>query len=194
MKIKIAVLSLCVVALFSFSGCIGGRVYLVDKERVDQDIPGVTKENDGRANTRKVLVVEFSNKTKPGSTPQVVSTSSTTESQDGSSRVVTESKDTLVVHESNFTFPNMTKQTLTQKADGASTASGVEVYVVQKDDTLQKIAKKYYGSFNGWMRIYDMNRDVIKDPNFLKSGVTLKIPLGRESAGNEKTDISTEIK
>jgi nucleoid-associated protein YgaU len=192
MKIRIAVLSLGVTALFAFSGCIGGKAYLVDKERVDQDIPGVSRESDNRAKTRKVLVVELVNKDKNASVPQVVTTTSTSESRDGSSRVVTESKDTLIVHESNFTFPKMTSETLTRKADGATL--DVQTYVVQKDDTLQKISKKFYGSFNQWMRIYDMNRDVIKNPNALKSGVTLKIPPAEEPAGSVETDPSTETK
>ncbi len=192
MKIRIAVLSLGVTALFAFSGCVGGKAYLVDKERVDQDIPGVSRESDNRAKTRKVLVVELANKDKNVSVPQVVTTTATSETSDGSSRVVTESKDTVIVHESNFTFPKMTSETLTQKADGAG--EGVETYVVQKDDTLQKISKKYYGSFNQWMRIYDMNRDVIKNPNALKSGVTLKIPPAEKPAGSVETNPSTETK
>ncbi len=192
MKIRIAVLSLGVTALFAFSGCVGGKAYLIDKERVDQDIPGVSRESDNRAKTRKVLVVEFAGKDKNASVPQVVTTTSTSETSDGSSRVVRESKDTVIVHESNFTFPKMTSETLTQKSDGATV--GTETYVVQKDDTLQKISKKFYGSFNQWMRIYDMNRDVIKNPNALKSGVTLKIPPAEKPAGSVETNPSTETK
>ena len=50
-------------------------------------------------------------------------------------------------------------------------------YVVQKGDTLQKISNKFYNSYNKWPQIYDSNRDVIKDPNFLKPGITIKIPV-----------------
>lgn len=194
MKTKGTVLLLLLILAFAVSGCMGGKAYLIDKQRVDQDIPGVSSEDDTRAKTRKVLVIEFADKDKKGSTPQVVTTTSVSESQDGSSRIVTESKDTVVVHESNFTFPGMTSEALTQKIGGASAEEGVQTYVVQKDDTLQKIAKKYYGSFSQWMPIYDMNRDVIKDPNFLKSGVTLKIPPAEKIANDIQANIPTETK
>jgi len=49
-------------------------------------------------------------------------------------------------------------------------------YKVEKDDTLQKISKKMYGSYGKWTKIYDANKAVIKDPNFLKPGITLTIP------------------
>ncbi|MBI4227886.1 MAG: LysM peptidoglycan-binding domain-containing protein [Candidatus Omnitrophica bacterium] len=49
-------------------------------------------------------------------------------------------------------------------------------YVVQRDDTLEKIAKKMYGDFRKWPRIYKANRDVIKNPNLLRAGLRLTIP------------------
>lgn len=49
-------------------------------------------------------------------------------------------------------------------------------YTVQKDDTLQKIAKKYYGSYAGWLKIYNANKAKIKNPNLLKSGTVITIP------------------
>ena len=65
-----------------------------------------------------------------------------------------------------------------------SAASPASSYVVEKDDTLQKIAKKIYGSYGKWTRIYDANRAVIKDPNFLKPGVTLSIPADTSVPSN----------
>ncbi|MBF0595345.1 MAG: LysM peptidoglycan-binding domain-containing protein, partial [Candidatus Omnitrophica bacterium] len=59
--------------------------------------------------------------------------------------------------------------------DGIAADKPVE-YKVEKDDTLQKISKKVYGSYSKWTKIYDANKDVIKDPNRLKPGITLKIP------------------
>ncbi len=52
-----------------------------------------------------------------------------------------------------------------------------EEYVVQEGDTLQKISKKYYDSFAKWTRIYDANKDVMKDPNRIRAGMKLQIPL-----------------
>ncbi len=52
-------------------------------------------------------------------------------------------------------------------------------YTVQKDDTLQKIAKKYYGSYGKWIKIYKANKDKIKNPNLLRSGTVITIPAAK---------------
>jgi nucleoid-associated protein YgaU len=52
-------------------------------------------------------------------------------------------------------------------------------YTVQKDDTLQKIAKKYYGSYGEWLKIYNANKEKIKNPNLLKPGTVITIPAAQ---------------
>ena len=49
-------------------------------------------------------------------------------------------------------------------------------YVVVKGDTLWAIAKKYYGSGNQYNKIYNANRDKIKNPNLIYPGQKLVIP------------------
>jgi len=54
------------------------------------------------------------------------------------------------------------------KSGASSTAPVEEVhqtYVVEKGDSLSKIAKRFYGSGNEWKRIFEANTDVLKDPN-----------------------------
>jgi nucleoid-associated protein YgaU len=51
-----------------------------------------------------------------------------------------------------------------------------QTYTVQKDDTLQKISKKIFGSYGKWYKIYEANKDKIKNPNILKTGTVLTIP------------------
>jgi len=51
-----------------------------------------------------------------------------------------------------------------------------EDYVVQDGDTLQKISKKFYGTYGRWLKIYEANKDVLKDPNRIKPGIRLQIP------------------
>jgi nucleoid-associated protein YgaU len=62
----------------------------------------------------------------------------------------------------------------------AAAANGGSVqqttYTVQKDDTLQKISKKVYGSYGKWYKIYEANKSKIKNPNILRSGTVLTIP------------------
>ena len=51
-----------------------------------------------------------------------------------------------------------------------------QTYTVQKDDTLQKISKKVFGSYGKWYKIYEANKEKIKNPNVLKPGTVLTIP------------------
>lgn len=67
-------------------------------------------------------------------------------------------------------------------------SSGGESYTVQKGDTLQKIAKKFYGSSKDWYKIYKANKGVLKSPDRIRPGQTLTIPsLGKtvEEPSNE---------
>lgn len=56
------------------------------------------------------------------------------------------------------------------------TAGREESYVVVSGDSLSKIAKRYYGDAQQWRRIYDANRDQVKDPDLIHPGQRLKIP------------------
>ena len=49
-------------------------------------------------------------------------------------------------------------------------------YVVQRGDSLWKIAKNLLGSGSRWNEIYEANRDVIRDPNMIYVGLELTIP------------------
>ena len=50
-------------------------------------------------------------------------------------------------------------------------------YTVKKKDTLQKISHKFYRTSKKWKIIYEANDDVIKSPNKIYPGLTLKIPI-----------------
>jgi nucleoid-associated protein YgaU len=43
-------------------------------------------------------------------------------------------------------------------------------------DTLSKIAKQYYGDAGLYMKIFEANRNILKDPNLIKVGQKLRIP------------------
>jgi len=53
-----------------------------------------------------------------------------------------------------------------------------ENYTVKSGDTLSKIAKHYYDDASQWKRIYDVNRETISDPDLIRPGMKLYIPLG----------------
>jgi nucleoid-associated protein YgaU len=55
----------------------------------------------------------------------------------------------------------------------------VEYYVIEKDDTLSAIAKKYYGKASEYPRLFEANREVIKDPDLIFPGQKIRIPPDR---------------
>ena len=56
-------------------------------------------------------------------------------------------------------------------------AGNFEKYVVQKNDTLQKISMKFFNTTKKWTKIYDANKDTMKTPNKLYPGKTINIPV-----------------
>lgn len=50
-------------------------------------------------------------------------------------------------------------------------------YTIKKGDTLWKIAERELGKGHRWKYIYDLNKDVIKNPNKLKAGRKILIPV-----------------
>lgn len=60
------------------------------------------------------------------------------------------------------------------KSGASSTAS--KIYEVVSGDSLSKIAKREYGNAKLWPRIFEANKDLLKDPNKIFPGQKLKIP------------------
>lgn len=58
----------------------------------------------------------------------------------------------------------------------ATTAPKTTTYTVKKGDTLWGIAKKYYGNGAQYTRIYEANKDKIKNPNLIYVGQVFTIP------------------
>jgi len=49
-------------------------------------------------------------------------------------------------------------------------------YTVQPGDSLSKIAKRFYGDANAYMKIFEANTDQLDDPNKIRAGQELVIP------------------
>lgn len=47
---------------------------------------------------------------------------------------------------------------------------------VKKGDTLWKISEKYYGDGSLYKKIFDANRDILKNPDMIQVGQKLHIP------------------
>ena len=52
----------------------------------------------------------------------------------------------------------------------------VDFYVIEKGDTLWALAKRFYGDGNAYPRIFEANREVIKDPDLIFVGQKIRIP------------------
>jgi len=158
---KLAGISLLTLSL-ALSGCVA-RTYNLTRDRVDQDLTsasgnrgylmGVPPESPERKATRTVRVVEvelgFSKKLPPRSTAGQAAPA----------------EETVEVMEVQETVPAAAGQTFTS-------------YTVGKNDTLQKISKKFYGTTRKWTNIYEANKDILRTPDKLYPGQTLKIPSG----------------
>lgn len=59
---------------------------------------------------------------------------------------------------------------------GAAGGLGARSYTVKSGDTLSKIAKDHYGDASQWKKIQAANADLIRDPDKIQAGWTLKIP------------------
>jgi nucleoid-associated protein YgaU len=55
--------------------------------------------------------------------------------------------------------------------------ANVEYYLIQSGDSLSKIAKKYYNNAAEYPRIFEANKEVIKDPDLIYPGQKIRIPL-----------------
>lgn len=100
------------------------------------------------------------------------------------------SKDDADAKEAPPSFSDTTSSSSTVRGDSpkadfsdvtageSSTApsAGGRTYVVKSGDSLSRIAKSIYGDGNAWHRIYDANRDTIKDPDLIHPGQELTIP------------------
>lgn len=68
---------------------------------------------------------------------------------------------------------------VSETAAPVGTAGGASqrTYTVKSGDTLSQIAKDHYGDANAYRRIFDANRDQLSDPDLIKPGQVLKIPI-----------------
>ena len=95
--------------------------------------------------------------------------------------------------------PPPAEQFAPPETDAGDEAGAVQVvpgkydtYDVQKGESLWSIAAKpeIYGKATRWRKIFDANRDLLKSPDQVKQGMTLKIPRGDD--GRDPTTYDDE--
>jgi len=148
------------------------RRYVEVKDRTDQVMDtgnagflAGTPQPEDRSDikkTRKVYVVEVS-------TGTVESKEEAVSGEEGLNRVSEQPR----VQQGMFMIPSERRD-----VEGAVEPSPSFVeYTVQKDDTMQKISKKFYDSYSKWPRIYDANKGVIDNPDRIKPGIVIQVPV-----------------
>jgi LysM repeat protein len=151
---------LTLASVLVLSGCVA-RTYSIAKDRVDQSLEsgnrgylmGKAPAQSGleRKDSREIRVFELelgrSYKTK-----KIVAAPAASAGE------------VVVMQESPVSEPLPEASLTSQK------------YVVGKNDTLQKISNKFYGTTRKWTKIYEANRDVLKGPDKVYPGQTLNIP------------------
>jgi nucleoid-associated protein YgaU len=77
--------------------------------------------------------------------------------------------------------PEKAKASAEAKTAPAQTSKGEE-YTVVGGDTLSRLAGKYYGDALKWPKIYEANKQSVKNPNYIYIGQKIMIP-GDETSG-----------
>ena len=90
--------------------------------------------------------------------------------------MIAEVVEVMIPYSERMVYPEGSVLEETQEIESAVKVSTKE-YIIRKNDTLCKIAAREYGDGNQWRRIYNINRDRIKDPNKLKTGQRIIIPV-----------------
>lgn len=176
MKMRRAISLSVLASVFLLAGC-AVRTYQIEQDRVDQNLylgnrgflagnaPDIEKE---RKLTRSNQVVEvelfspFMPKRKRA--PAKISGQKETEP---------------MKKESVFTMPKASQQVFRVYSESK--------YTVLEGDTLQKIAKKIYGSSQEWVKIYNANKDTLKGPDRIYPGQVINIPAESEQVSENES-------
>ena len=61
-------------------------------------------------------------------------------------------------------------------APAAAAPAAAKTYTVKAGDTLSEIAKEHLGSAGAYMKIFELNKDQLTDPDKIKPGQVLRLP------------------
>ncbi len=189
------------------AGAISTRAYVMDKERVDQKMEGnygyimgkpVAPDRSEYKKTRKIYVVEVTKEAEVIGTPSETSSTSDSsvpkvdtsipadlmrETPPPAAKQTSSSRQPIVIpslDDIEETIGSSPKMKSVEAVDEQPESISLVKYKVVKGDTLQKIAKKFYNSYSKWPRILEANEDILKDPNSIKEGMVLRIPVYNE--------------
>ncbi len=153
------------------------RSYVQDKSRVDQEMRGnagclqgscESVDRSDVKKTRKTYVLEFTKNPKnagiqEGDTNEFYSKEcDNVNSSDGS----LDKQKSVVIYDA--------QQEMIQEPEVVYVD-----YEIQEGDTLQKISKKFYDTYKRWYEIYEINKDMLPNPDRIKPGKVIKVPQSK---------------
>ncbi len=140
--------------LLSFAKSIGKKLFNNEAEAADSITSYIKEDNPGVDNLQ-VTVADG-----------VASISGEAKSAEAMEKAVLMAGNVRGVSEVNS--DNVTAPAATEK---------IEYYEIVSGDTLSAVAQKYYGKASAYTRIFEANREVIKDPNKIYVGQKIRIPM-----------------
>lgn len=187
-------LGVVVAMALSAAGCARMTTKVVEKPRVDQEL-GEAQGNRGylmgkapaagpRKTTRKMLETDIELPTKDELNPWRKPTS---QAQPAAAQAQTAQAPALQPVQPPAP-PSSAWEEPAEAGRGHDKDWGGTTYTVQKGDTLQKIASKFYGSSKPWRKIYEANQASLKSPDSIYPGQKLLIPpAGQEPSEEEES-------
>ena len=82
----------------------------------------------------------------------------------------------MVNSNSGDDMPDFSNVVSGASSTAAKSEATFKMYTIVSGDSLSKIAKREYGNANDWPRIFEANKDILKDPNKIFPGQKLRIP------------------
>ncbi|MEI8349773.1 MAG: LysM peptidoglycan-binding domain-containing protein [Candidatus Omnitrophota bacterium] len=154
------------IGVFFLSGCLT-RTYTVEKPRVDTTVegnqgylfgtPSSSEKTTHLKDTRTISVLEVELGSHPISKEKVQAPQ-------------IQAQETVVDEA-------VTEEEIEENELEPTTEKKYNYYKIEKNDTLQKISQKFYGTTKKWHKLYEENRDVLASPDKVYPGKTIKIPV-----------------
>lgn len=169
----------CLLSVVFLSGCLS-RTYTVVRDRVDQDVAGNQGFIGGSApsdyqqapkkfTTRRTRVVEVEfgkplESEKPVNASDAgVAQAAQISAQEGSLEVTDD-------------LGGESAPAISEAIESKEAVEIPQTYVVQKNDTLQKISQHFYGTTKKWTKIFEANKEKLKTPDRIRPGQVIKLP------------------
>ncbi len=175
---KIRVLSWLVILSFILSGCVT-RSYKVVRDRVDQNL-----ESGNRGYLMGKSTASFDTKErKLTRVTRVVEIEILTPAEIKEKLKKKKSKEQVLKEQSDSRQIDIQEEKIIEESvepESAPSGRDFKSYTVEKNDTLQKISQKLYGTTKKWNKIFEANKDALGAANKIYPGQVLKVPVYEE--------------